>query len=193
METKPAVTVKEEGQPDGSFHTTWEFAPGRELLEELLRDLFENHYEEFIFGPCIQGAVFECHVRQPPERIGYSDGYLTVDFGEWHLHLCIGEHKGDKRRPCPPDLAQWRKCSRVALTRHFTDPPVAGHAIVSYSLSLWNGRGEQMITFFLPNPCLTQDLKPIRTPDWSKLKLWNHIRTKYLGMEEDPGPFDGLR
>lgn len=193
MRTLPAVTRREEEQPGGGTATLWEFAPGREQLEALLRDLFENHYREIVFGPCIQGAVFECRVNRPPARVGYLDGYLTVDFGEWHLHLCIGEHRGDRGRPCPPELAQWRRCGRAALIRNFTDPPIAGHAPVNYSLCLWNGRGEQMLTFFLPNPCLTADFRPTRTPDWSKLKVWNRIRTEHLGIEEDPGPFGGWR
>ncbi|MBI1724506.1 MAG: hypothetical protein HYR52_02575 [Candidatus Tectomicrobia bacterium] len=193
MQTPPAVTQREERQPDGAMATLWEFAPTREQLEALLRDLFENHWRDLVFGPCVQGAVFECHADQPPGRIGYLDGYLTVDFGKWHLHLCIGEHKGDPRRPCPPGLAEWRRCGRAALARHFADPPAAGHAPVSYALSLWNGRNEQMITFFLPNPCLTAEFRPTRTPDWSKLRVWNHIRTRHLGLAEDPGPFDGWK
>ncbi|MBI3127342.1 MAG: hypothetical protein HYZ11_07035 [Candidatus Tectomicrobia bacterium] len=193
MPAPPAVTRREERQPDGGLAAVWEFTPEREPLEALLRDLFENHYRDIVFGPCIQGAVFECRTGHPPRRVGYLDGYLTVDFGDWHLHLCIGEHKGDGRRPCPPGLAAWRRCGRAALVRTFSDPPIAGHAPLSYSLGLWNGRGEQMITFFLPNPCLTDDLRPARSPDWSKLRLWNRIRAYHLGLDEDPGPFEGWK
>ena len=32
----------------------------------------------------------------------------------------------------------------------------------------------------------------LETADWEKLALWNHIRTSYLGLEEDAGPFADL-
>ena len=186
------VAFREKTEIDGSLHAVWEFRPGRELLERLLRDLFENHHESLVFGPCIQGAVFECRLTEPPRRISYLDGYLTVDLGEWHFHLCIGEHRGDERHPCPPELARWRKCARALLQRIYQNPPIAGHAPVSYSLALLNGRGEQMVTFFLPNPYFDQNYRVLETPDWGKLALWNHIRANYLGLAADPGPFADL-
>ena len=189
---KANVEYREETGADGSRQSVWEFRPGRELLETLLRDLFENHYESLVFGPCIQGAVFECRVKAPPRKISYLDGYLTVDLGDWHFHLCIGEHRGDARRPCPPELARWRRCARATLLRVYQNPPVAGHAPVSYSLALMNGRDEQMTTFYLPNPYFDSSYRVLDTPDWSKLALWNHIRTSYLGLEADPGPFADL-
>jgi len=190
MRTK--VTYQEETQMDGSVHTIWEFRPNRDFLDTLLRDLFENYYDQIVFGPCIQGAVFEFHVNQPPRKISYLDGYLTVDFGDWHFHLCIGEHKGDKQRPCPPELSEWRRCARGELIRAYSDPPNSGHPPVSYSMVFFNGQNEQMISFFLPNPFLTEEFKVIKSPDWSKLVLWNHIREKYLDLEEDLGPFGNL-
>ena len=189
---KANVEYREETGADGSLQSVWEFRPGRELLEALLRDLFENHYESLVFGPCIEGAVFECRVKAPPRKISYLDGYLTVDLGDWHFHLCIGEHLGDARRPCPPELARWRRCARATLLRIYQNPPVTGHAPVSYSLALMNGRDEQMTTFYLPNPYFDSSYRVLDTPDWSKLALWNHIRASYLGLEADPGPFADL-
>lgn len=189
---KADVEYREETGADGSSQSVWEFRPGRELLEALLRDLFENHYESLTFGPCIQGAVFECRVKAPPRKISYLDGYLTVDLGDWHFHLCIGEHRGDARRPCPPELARWRRCARATLLRIYQNPPVAGHAPVSYSLALMNGRDEQMTTFYLPNPYFDERYRVLESPDWGKLALWNHIRVNYLGLEADPGPFADL-
>ncbi len=186
------VSYREETRLDGTRCAVWEFPPGRTLLESLLRDLFENHHASIVFGPCIQGSVFECCAQEPPRKISYLDGYLTVDFGDWHLHLCIGEHKGDAQRPCPPELARWRRCARASLERACLNPPEAGHAPVSYSLVLWNGRGEQMITFHLPNPFFAADYRILETPDWTKLALWNHLRTAYLGLEADAGPFADL-
>ena len=190
---KADVEYREETGADGSSQSVWEFRPTRELLEALLRDLFENHYESIVFGPCIQGAVFECRVTAPPRKISYLDGYLTVDLGDWHFHLCIGEHLGDARHPCPPELARWRKCARATLLRIYQNPPVAGHAPVSYSLALMNGRDEQMTTFYLPNPYFDARYRVLDTPDWGKLALWNHIRTSYLGLQADPGPFADLK
>ena len=190
---KVDVLYRQETGADGSRQCVWEFRPERELLETLLRDLFENHYESLTFGPCIQGAVFECRVKSPPRRISYLDGYLTVDLGDWHFHLCIGEHRGDALHPCPPELARWRKCARAMLLRNYQNPPIAGHAPVSYSMALLNGRDEQMVTFFLPNPFFDQNHRVLEAADWTKLALWNHIRTNYLGLEEDAGPFADLK
>ena len=189
---KAKALYREETGADGSLQSIWEFRPERELLETLLRDLFENHYESLVFGPCIQGAVFECRVKSPPHKISYLDGYLTVDLGEWHFHVCIGEHRGDAQHPCPPELARWRKCARAMLQRIYQNPPIAGHAPVSYSLVLLNGRDEQMMTFYLPNPFFDEHYRVLETADWAKLALWNHIRTNYLGLEADGGPFAEL-
>ena len=32
------------------------------------------------------------------------DGYLTVDLGTWHFHLCIGEHRATTAAPLPDGL-----------------------------------------------------------------------------------------
>lgn len=190
---KPDVLFRQDTGADGSRHCVWEFRPGRELLETLLRDLFENHYESIVFGPCIEGAVFEYRVKSPPRRISYMDGYLTVDLDDWHFHLCIGKHRGDAQHPCPPELARWRRCARVMLLRIYQNPPVEGHAPVSYSMALLNGRNEQMMTFYLPNPFFDERYRVLEYADWTKLALWNHIRTSYLGLEADPGPFADLK
>ncbi len=190
MDSSVSPAASEETLPDGGVQTIWEIPPAREALERLLRDLFTDHYTELSFGPCIQGAVFEIHAERPPKRIGYLDGYLTVDFGNWHLHLCIGEHKGDADNTCPKELAEWRRCARAALVRTHTPRPTAGHPPVSYSIVLWNGKGEQMITFFLPNPWLDEKSRLAPEPDWTRLGLWNHIRTGYLGLPADPGPIE---
>ena len=93
------------------------------------------------------------------------DGYLTVDTGPWHFHLCI-----DKHTDVPvPELAQHRQVARAAF---FHDSRTKGHVLGSWGLRLWNGLGEQMITIFFPNPFLSADFdKTLPTPDWSKLAL----------------------
>ena len=46
-------------------------------LLALLREVFEAHWEHVIFGPCIEGAVFEGRFGRPP-RLSLLDGYVTV-------------------------------------------------------------------------------------------------------------------
>jgi len=72
-------------------------------LLALARELFEDHWQHVIFGPCIEGAVFEgCFSERP--HLSLLDGYLTVEVGgggSWHFHLCIGPHKGTPGLPTP--------------------------------------------------------------------------------------------
>jgi len=157
---------------DGSTteYTNIPLSPGH--LERLLRELFEQHWREIIFGPCIQGAVFEIQLAEPPQKIAMLDGYLTVDVGPWHFHLCIAEHKDVP----VAELARQRQVSRATF---FQDSRSTGHVRGSWGLRLWNGLGEQMITIFCPNPYLTDDQKMRKEPDWSRLALWQQMRQKY--------------
>lgn len=182
MEHPPA---RKETGPGGAQRAIWDISTSRENLENLLTGLFTNHWKELAFGPCVQGAVFEFQAEGPPARIGYLDGYLTVDFGRWHLHLCIGEHKGDPGNPCPPDLARWRRCARAELIHTQTPKPAAGHPPESYALTLSNGKDEQMITFFFPNPWLDEKHRVMEVRDPGRLKLWNHILKEYANEKED--------
>jgi len=159
---------------DGSTteYTDIPLPPG--YLERLLRELFEQHWREIIFGPCIQGAVFEVRLTEPPQKITMLDGYLTVDVGPWHFHLCIDEHTDVP----VAELARQRQVSRAAF---FQDSRDAGHVRGSWGLRLWNGLGEQMITIFFPNPYLTDDQQLREEPDWDRLSLWRQMRQKYSG------------
>jgi hypothetical protein len=57
-------------------------------------------------------------------------------------------------------------------------------------LRLFNGEDEQQTTILLPNPFLSVDSeKVLKTPDWSRLALWDRIRARWLGLTE-PDPFD---
>lgn len=150
-----------------------ELMPGR--LEHLLRELFEEHWREIIFGPCIQGAVFEIRLTEKPKKISMLDGYLTVDAGSWHFHLCIDEHKDVPT----PELARQRQVSRAAF---FQDTREKGHVRGSWGLRLWNGQGEQMITVFFPNPYLSDDQRIQQHPDWSRLTFWERMRREYADV-----------
>lgn len=171
---------------DGSSLDVFSLPTDAASLEELLRDLFQNHWRHITFGPIIQGAAWEMRAAQPPETIKMFDGYLTVAFGVPHFHLCIGEHKGSHNNPVSPALAHWRRTARAELYRQLNR---AGHPI-SWGLRLFNGKGEQQITILLPNPFLHPETEKIlKAPDWSRLALWDHLRTRWLGLDA-PDPFD---
>jgi hypothetical protein len=155
-------------------------------LVSLLRDLFETHWDKITFGPIIQGAAWEIRASSPPTKIAMLDGYMTVAFGAWHFHLCIGVHKGSRRHPTPPALARHRRTARSELFRRL-DPDGAP---VSWGLRLFNGAGEQQITIFLPNPFLSRDGETLlREPDWSRLALWDELRARFTGAT-GPDPVD---
>lgn len=97
--------------PDGSTAEYFDIALAPGHLERLFRELFEEHWREIIFGPCIQGAVFELRLTEKPKKVTMLDGYLTVDVGPWHFHLCIGEHK----QAPTPELARQRQTSRAVF------------------------------------------------------------------------------
>jgi hypothetical protein len=174
---------------DGTTTEHFAVPPDADRLEALLRDVFERHWDDVIFGPCIQGAVFESRFAAAP-RVSLLDGYVTVSGGPdqpSHLHLCIGEHRGTRARPTPPELAAWRRCARAAF---FRDRDRAGRQSV-WGFRMWNGRAEQMITIFFPNPWLDpRTMRPRRTPDWTCLVAWMELRERYAGIALEPAPDD---
>src|SRR5262244_1447483 len=166
---------------DGSHTELFDVEPGESTLFELLRETFEQHWDCVIFGPCIEGAVFEGRFRARP-RVSLLDGYVTVELGgeeSWHFHLCIGPHVGTASLPTPPELARWRRCGRAAFFRNHDR---AGRPS-SWGFRMWNGRGEQMLTVFFPNPWLDPDGRRYTDrPDWSRLDLWMRLRERYTGL-----------
>ena len=169
-------------EPGGQIHEIFCLAITEEVLLRLLTELFENHWKTIVFGSLIQGAVFEIRAPSAPKRISFNDGYLTVDFGIWHFHICIGSHKGSPTNPVDQALAFHRRTAEAEFYRGLDDDG----APTSWGLRLANGKGEQQLTVFLPNPFLTDDDKIAATPDWSRLALWDHLRAKYLKLEPDP-------
>ncbi|HXM04770.1 MAG TPA: hypothetical protein VN939_19305 [Chthoniobacterales bacterium] len=155
------------------------------LLFELLKDLFENHWQEIDFGILIQGAAWEIKATSKPESVTLHDGYLTVDFGAWHFHICIGENKGSPSHPTDPELKAHRRTSRAELYRQLNQSGTPN----SWGLRLYNGKDEQQLTIFLPNPFLTPEMQIAKEPDWSRLALWDQLRAQWLGLSQ-PDPFD---
>ena len=151
-------------------------------LFALMKHLFETYWETVFFGILIQGAAWEVKAPGPPRKIGLLDGYVTVDFGAWHFHLCIGETKGVGASPTPPALARHRRCARAELYRMLNPRNGAPN---SWGLRLFNGAGEQQMTVFLPNPFLGDDGKLLNPPRWERLAAWDDLRQRFLGLEPD--------
>lgn len=151
-------------------------------LFALLRDLFEDHWRDITFGTLIQGAVYEIKASDAPQPLRMLDGYCTIDFNTWHMHLCIGRHNGTHKNPVSPELAHHRRTARAELYRRL-DPD--GHP-VSWALRLLNGHDEQQLTVFLPNPFLGENDKILTDPDWDRLALWDHLRDAFLHLPPDP-------
>jgi hypothetical protein len=172
----------------GRLHV-WDLSVDEAVLERLLRDLFERHWRGLTFGPIVQGAAWELHTEEPPRRVGMMDGYLTVDLGHSHFHICIGVHRGSAHAPVSPELARHRRTGRAELYRRINDDGAPD----SWALRLWNGADEQQITVLFPNPFLSDEHQPLATPDWSRLAAWDHVRARYLGLPPDPFDRTGRR
>ena len=167
---------------DGGREQRWPLPADEQSLLDLIHVCFDEYWDEIWFGTLIEGAAWEVAAPNPPTRISMYDGYATVDFGRWHFHLCIGEHRGTTASPCPQELADHRRVKRAALFRTWGRSCVPA----SWGLRLWNGHGEQMITVFFPNPYLDEKGHRPRHPDWSRLYLWDLVRREFLGLEPDP-------
>lgn len=170
--------VEEEG--NGTLEI-FELPNDAAFLERFLSDVYNNYWDQIHFGTAVQGAVWEVRAPNTPERISVMDGYLTVDFGHWHFHICIGEHKGTRRAPSSDKLAQHRRTARTELYRRLRDGKPS-----SWGFRMFNGGGEQQMTVFLPNPHLTIEQKILREPCFENLAMWDHLRATYLGLEPDP-------
>lgn len=173
-------------EPDGSQMDVFALPTDVASLEALLRDLFENHWQEITFGPIIQGAAWEMQAKEPPTHIGMLDGYITIAFGSPHFHLCIGHHKGVPKYPVTEALAKHRRTSRAELYRQLD----RDGAPISWGIRMFNGKDEQQITILLPNPFLSPTSeKVLKKPDWSRLALWDALRARWLNLP-DPDPID---
>jgi hypothetical protein len=155
------------------------------VLMALIKHVFEAYWESIHFGTLIQGAAWEVKAPGAPRKIGLLDGYVTVDFGAWHFHLCIGETTGVGASPTPPALARHRRCGRAELYRGLNPKTGAPNL---WGFRMFNGADEQQMTVFLPSPFLGDDGKPLRPPRWERLACWDDLRQRFLGL--GPDPFD---
>ena len=158
-------------EADGSVSRYDDVPVTGDTVARMLTELFSQHWADITFGPIIEGSAWEVRLTAPP-ALTIRDGYLTVDTGAWHFHLCVDDHRGRGDAA----LAAIRRVARAALFR--TD---GGSCVpTSWGLRLWNGRGEQMITVFFPSPFYdhaTDERR--REPDWSRTKLWEDFRARW--------------
>jgi hypothetical protein len=166
--TVPAL----EHGPGGGVTEYDEISVRGDTVERLLTELFSHHWAEIFAGPVIEGAAYEIRFTAKP-AVSMLDGYLTVDVGPWHFHLCVGDHRGADT----PEQAVVRRVARAAFFYSDGGSCVPG----SWGLRLWNGLGEQMITVFFPNPWLDDEQGRTREPRWEKLALWESLRRRYAG------------
>lgn len=161
--------------PGGAVLQVWDLPTDEGTLVRLVRDLFEDSWPDITFGVFVPGAAWEIRAPGAPERVSFSSGYLTVDFGPWHFHLCVGQADGD------PGLAATRRTAQAWLYRTLD----AEGAPRSWGVRLFNGRGDQQMTVLLPNPFVTPDQKIAEEADFSRLATWDRLRERYLGLPPD--------
>jgi len=155
---------------DGSVTAFDDVSVEGDRVERLLTELFTKHWRNIFAGPVIEGAAYEIRFTAAPV-VSMLDGYLTVDLGPWHFHLCVNDHGGAPT----PEQARLRRVARAAFFHTDGGSCVPG----SWGLRLWNGHGEQMITVYFPNPWLDDAAERLREPRWDKLALWEELRARY--------------
>lgn len=141
--------------------------------------MFLRWWPNIRFGPIVQGAVYELRAPHEP-HMTMLDGYLTIGFEGWHVHLCIGEHIGTPGHPVTAELARRRRCTYAELARIFVDD-----VPTSWMFRMYNGACEQMLTVLLPNPFLDDDQQLSADPDWSRLACWDELRRDLLQLLPD--------
>jgi hypothetical protein len=158
-----------EHEVDGSTIEYFDVEVAGDRVERLMGELFRAHWASLTVGPLVQGAVFEIRFAAAP-TVTVLDGYMTVDLGPWHFHLCVNDH-----RDCAPEAAAIRRVGRAAFFRSRG----GGHTPMTWGLRLWNGRGEQMVTVLFPSPYYDERFEKLPQPDWSKTALWESLRGLY--------------
>jgi len=170
--------MREESAPtierglDGTTTEYHDMAVAGDEVETLLVRLFTEHWADVTVGPLIEGAAYEIQFAAPP-KVTMLDGYLTVDPGAWHFHLCVNDHHGTPST----EQARIRRVARAAFFRS----EGGSHAPTVWGLRLWNGRAEQMITVLFPSPHFDESWQRLPEPRWEKTELWQEFRRRYAG------------
>src|SRR5262245_1270042 len=158
------TTVEQE--LDGTTIEYEEISVEGDQIERLMPAVFTVHWARLTVGPLLQGAAFEIRFAEAP-RVTMLDGYMTVDTGAWHFHLCVNDTSGQARAA--------RRVGRAAFFR----ATGGGCAPEYHGLRLWNGLGEQMVTVLFPSAYYDDAMKPLRPPDPGRLALWEDVRSRY--------------
>jgi hypothetical protein len=159
-----------ERELDGAVTAYFDVPVAGDRVERLLTRLFAEHWAEITVGPLVEGAAYEIAFSAPP-KVTMLDGYLTVDPGGWHFHLCVNDHRGTPSA----ELARLRRVGRAAFFR----TEGGSCAPTTWGLRLWNGRGEQMITVLFPSPHFDADWRRLAAPRWEKTALWRALREEF--------------
>jgi hypothetical protein len=167
MTSAPGGLVHE---ADGTTTRYDEVPVGGDAVERLMLEIFREHWARIFAGPVIEGSAWEVRFTAPPV-VSMLDGYLTVDTGAWHFHLCVNDHRG----AASAEQARVRRVARAAFFHTDGGTCVPG----AWGLRLWNGLGEQMVTVFFPNPWLDDDGNRVREPSWNRTALWEDLRRRY--------------
>ena len=149
---------------------TWDVPVDGDRIERLMTELLEHHWADITIGPLIEGAAWEIRFASAP-KLSMMDGYLTVDTGPWHFHLCVNDHAGAPT----PERATRRRVARASFYRESSNACVP----TSWGLRLWNGHGEQMVTVLFPNPYFDPDGGMLADPRWERVRLWDDLRSRY--------------
>jgi hypothetical protein len=148
----------------------WRVDVAGDRVERLMTEILDRHWRDVTVGPLIEGSAWEVRFTAPP-KLSIRDGYLTVDTGAWHFHLCVNDHAA---APTPERAAR----RRVARAEFYREP---GESCVpmTWGLRLWNGHGEQMVTVLFPNPHFDPDGGMLAEPRWERVALWDDLRRRY--------------
>jgi hypothetical protein len=162
--------MRRETELDGTVTEYDDIAVDGDRIERLLTEIFTEHWTQVTVGPLIEGAAYEIRFTVAP-KVSMLDGYLTVDPGDWHFHLCVNDHVGNPSA----ELARLRRVARASFFRMLG----GSCSPTTWGLRLWNGRGEQMITVLFPNPYYDAEWRPLSEPDWSKTRLWKELKARF--------------
>lgn len=149
---------------------TWNVPVAGDRFERLLTEILEAHWRDVTIGPLIEGAAWEIRFVNAP-KLSMLDGYLTVDTGPWHFHLCVNDHAGAPT----PERAERRRVARAEFYRE----DGGGCLPMTWGLRLWNGWGEQMATVLFPNPFFDHDAGMLPEPRWERVEVWDDFRRRY--------------
>ena len=141
-----ATRPKTATDPDGAAVQIFPLPTDEASLEQLLRDLFEQHWDKITFGPLIQGGRLgdPCAARTDPCRhAGRLPHGGLRHFAFPPLHRFA---QGAAERSCARGAPRHRRTARAELYRRLDRSGVPA----SWGLRMFNGAGEQQLTILLP-------------------------------------------